>query len=142
LGLLVAIPALWIGSTFGHVFSMRHDSAWRLCLLLLLGVMAWWLHRFLKAGRAGRLAEPGKADERRGSVRLAWWIGHALGLAVPVALAVLALRGYLYTAEVLTGRLALSLLALGLMLFVRELFFRWYRLHRARLRTARARQLR
>lgn len=137
---ILITPTVWIGGVFSHAISMRHDSAWRMCLLILLGAMGWWLHRFWQTAR--RAQQGGTGDDLRGSAWLGWMAGHVVSVAVPLVLAVLALRGYLYTAEVLTGRLALSLLALAGFILLRELFLRWYSLHRARLRAARARRLR
>lgn len=132
----LVLPCVLFGVTFRLSDEARHDPAERGCLILLLLAAAWWLNRFWRLGRkhAGLPA--------RGIARLAWFAGHALSLLLPLVLAFLALRGYLYTAEMLTERLALSLVAGAGFLLARSLFFRWYAVHRRQLRSARARQLR
>jgi potassium-dependent mechanosensitive channel len=134
--LAVFIPCALFGLTFRLSDEVRHDPGERLCLAIALLFSAWWLHRLWHIGRQHAGLPP------RGLGRLAWFAGHALSVLVPIALTVLALRGYLYTAESLTKCLGLSLLAGGGFLGARALFFRWYELHRHQLRTARAKQLR
>ncbi len=140
--MLVVGPAVVLGATLRHAEEIRHDSLERLCLLVMLLAVTWWLHLLWKRGRAG-LREPELAGEKHlPAARFGWWLGHALCVTVPLLLAVLALRGYLHTAQELSVRLATSLAALAGFLLLRELFFRWYALHRQSLRSARARELR
>lgn len=140
----IVVPAVWLGTVFRNSEQQRHDGAERLCLLIVLLASAWWLHRFWKRGRAIRRESAG--DPAAGGnlkfIRLSWWLGHALSVFTPLALVVLAVKGYLYTAQVLAERLTISVLAGAGFLLARALFFRWYRLHRRRLRSARAKQLR
>ncbi len=134
--ILILIPCSLAASIFQRSDEIRHDAAGRVCLVVVLVAAAWWLHRFWKiAGRHTGLP-------RQGLSRLLWHTGYALCIFVPLALAVLALRGYLLTAEVLTVRLAITLLTGAGFLLLRALFLRWYFLHRQQLRKASARKLR
>ena len=141
--LLAVLPAAaCLGAVFRGSDQIRHDSAERACLLAVLMAAAWWLDRLWRRARAARRARDEASGKNARLARLGLWLGHAACVSVPVLLAGLALRGYLYTAEILADRLGISL-AMGVcFLLARALFFRWYTLHRRRLRSARARQLR
>lgn len=140
--MLVGGAAVALGSTLRYFEAVRHDVLERTCLLLVLGVVAWWLHRLWKRGRVGAWKPASDPPTRRPAARFGWWLGHMLCVFVPIVLGVLALRGYLHTAQELSVKLGQSLGALAGFLLLRELFFRWYGLHRQSLRSARARVLR
>jgi len=134
--LVVFIPCLLLGLTFWNSNEVRHDAAERLCLITILLFSTWWLHQFWKCARAHT------GLPKQGIARLLWQTTRLLTVLLPPALAILALRGYLYTAETLTSRLALTLFAASLFLLLRALFLRWHALHRRHLRSSRARKLR
>lgn len=130
------LPCVFLSSVFRLSDETRHDPAERAFLVLQLAATAWWVHRFWHLGRSQ------SGLPHRGAGRFFWFVARSLSLLIPVTLMVLALRGYLYTSEVLTERLALSLLAGAGFLLAKALFYRWYALHRRHLRAERARRLR
>ncbi|MES2708498.1 MAG: mechanosensitive ion channel domain-containing protein [Verrucomicrobiota bacterium] len=132
----VVLPCVLLGSLFRFSDETRHDPAERGFLVLQLLAAAWWVHRFWHLGRSQTGLPP------RGAARLVWFVARSLSLLIPLTLIMLALRGYLYTSEVLTERLAVSLLAGAAFLLGKALFYRWYALHRRNLRAERARRLR
>ncbi|RYD27242.1 MAG: hypothetical protein EOP86_24820, partial [Verrucomicrobiaceae bacterium] len=132
----VVLPCVLLGSLFRFSEGTRHDPAERGFLVLQLLAAAWWMHRFWKLGRSQTGLPP------RGTARMAWFAARSLSLLIPLTLILLALRGYLYTAEILTERLAATLLAGVAFLLGRALFYRWHALHRRNLRSERARRLR
>lgn len=132
----VVLPCVLLGSIFRLSEEPRHDPAERGFLVVALLAAAWWVRQFWKTGNSQRKQIPGR------TARLIWMVVRGLSILIPLALIMLSLRGYLYTAEMLTERLALSLLAGVAFLLAKAFFYHWYALQRRGLRAERARVLR
>lgn len=102
----------------------------RFTYIATMGVLGYFFYRVCRMGGALQPFE----DKNPNSLLCRWrhvWL--LLGIGIPLAMAVLALVGYLYTAATLTGRIINTIwFVLGLVL-LHALVVRWLQLMRGRL---------
>ena len=136
----VAVPAVFLI----FVFELRDEDAWResvgrIVLLAALVAAAAFTHLAMRetGGSLPRIL----GSERIGR-RWQWRLQHALALAVPLLLALAALRGYYWTSLRLASQYHLTVVFLFGLLVAFRLFRRWSLLagRRAALDEARRRQ--
>jgi potassium efflux system protein len=103
--MILALPILFVVS----LFAMHDEGAWkyslgRLAFLMGLGVLTLYLHYILRP-KAGVL-QAALARAPVGAVQRLRWVWYALGVGFPIALGVLIVLGYCYSADQLMGRVA------------------------------------
>jgi potassium efflux system protein len=133
----VAIPLTLLGATTHGLDSDRWQSLARLSFMATMPLVALLIYRLFRP-RGGVFQE--FLGRRRGS----WFervhdVAFALGVASPLALAVLAGSGYFYTARQLAWRFQASGWLLAAFLMSGALLLRWLLIVRRRLSMRRAR---
>jgi len=117
-------------------FEMRGEEAWResvgrVSLIALLVAVTVFTHRVLGEGGAVRAIL--RASQSLGIKPWAWRVVHATSLAVPLALAIAAARGYYWTALQLGASYHQTLVYLFVLLAALHLALRWSLMARRRL---------
>lgn len=122
--MIVLLPVAFVVSAFEYSDQAEFQhSLGRLAFVVGLGALAVFMHRLLRP-RRGALAETYQRNPLRWSTRLQrFW--HVVGVGAPIALAALAVSGYLYTALQLTWRLQATIWLIVGLLILTALFVRW-----------------
>ena len=136
----IAIPAVFAI----QIFEMRGEDAWkesigRLAFLAIMAALGVSSHRLLRE-RVGALWCIAHASPEISIRRWLWRLAHALAIAVPVVLAVAAVRGYYWTSLQLAASYYFTLVLLFMLTIAFRLCARWSLLARRRLALKRARQ--
>jgi len=122
--LFVAVPlaamSLLMQRTQGDLYQ---TSLGRLSLITALLVLAVAMHQILRPGSA--VLEETVAGSPDGWIRRTRYFWYALGVGIPIVLSLLAISGYLYTAQQLSLRLVQSGMLVLVVVMVSALLERW-----------------
>jgi len=135
----IAIPTVFTI----EIFELRGEDAWkesvgRLAFLAMMAALGSSSHRLLRE-RVGALWCIAHASSGPPVRRWLWRLAHALAIAVPLVLAVAAVRGFYWTSLQLATSYYFTLVLLFMLMVVFRLCWRWSLLARRRLAIARAR---
>ncbi len=137
----VGLPLLFVVLLAGWDFNQPHnDSLGRLAFIALMVVVAVFVWRVLSPHRG--IVQPAIERHPGGWLDRLSFLWFGLSVGAPVAWAVAAAAGFLYTARELATRLLWSLWLAVLLLVLYELMMRWLFVARRRLALERARKRR